>query len=93
MIIVFLFIAFLGNDSHKTELFYLITDVISEVENQHMTIVGSKGIEVVSNKEINKYKISLCTQEADTRIFIRVRELLNQFPRINVVTVDSDVVR
>ena len=45
------FIAFLGNDSNKTELFYLI-DVISEGENQHMTIVGTKGLEVVSNKEI-----------------------------------------
>ena len=43
------FIAFLGNDSNKTELFYLIADVISKVENQHMTIVGTKGIEVVSN--------------------------------------------
>ena len=58
-----------------------------------MTIVGTKGTEVVSNKEINKYNISPCTQqEADTRIFIHVRELLNQFPRIKVVTVDSDVV-
>ena len=68
--------------------------MISEGENQHMTIVGTKGIEVVSNKEINKYNISQCTQEeADTRIFIHVsRELLNQFPRIKVVTVDSDVV-
>ena len=43
------FIAFLGNDSNKTELLYLIADVISEGENQHMTIVGTKGIEVVSN--------------------------------------------
>ena len=88
------FIAFLGNDINKTELFYLIADVISEGENQHnMTIVGTKGIEVVSNKEINKYNISLCAQEeADTRIFIHVRELLDQFPRMKVVTVDSDVV-
>ena len=62
-------------------------------ENQHMTIVGTKGIEVVSNKEFNKYNISPCTQEeADTCISIHVRELLNQFPRIKVVTVDSDVI-
>ena len=67
--------------------------MISEGENQHMTIVGTKWIEVVSNKEINKYNISPCTQEeADTRIFIHVRELLNQFPRMKVVTVDSVVV-
>ena len=86
------FIAFLGNDSNKTELFYLIADVISEGENQHMTIVGTKGIEVVSNIEINKYNISPCTQEeADTRIFIHVRELLHQLLN-QVVTVDSDVV-
>ena len=87
------FIAFLGNDSNKTELFYLIADVITEGENQHMTIVGTRGIGVVSNKEINKYNISPCTQEdADTRIFIHVRELLNRFPRIKVVIVDSGVV-
>ena len=29
------FIAFLGNDINKTELFYLIADAISEGENQH----------------------------------------------------------
>ena len=58
-----------------------------------MTIAGTKSIEAVSNKEINKYNISPCTQEeADTRIFIHIRELLNQFPRIKVVTIDSDVV-
>ena len=77
------------DDNNKTQLFYLIADVISEGENQHMTIVGTKGIEVVSNKEINKYNISPCTQE---EAGIHVRELLNQFPRIKVVTVDSDVV-
>ena len=55
--------------------------------------MGTKGIEVVSNKEINKYNISPCTQEeADIRIFIHVRELLNQFPGRKVVTVDSGVV-
>ena len=57
----------------------VILPLISESNNSHAVVCTCN--------------ISPCTQEeADTRIFIHVRELLNQFPRIKVVTEDSDVV-
>ena len=87
------FPAFLGNDNNKTELFGLIADFIYEDRQHYLTMVSTKGEEVVSNKQFSHENISPCKQEeADTRIFIHVKDLLDEYKKIKVVTVDSDVV-
>ena len=87
------FAAFLCNDRNKTQLFELISNLVCNDKERRLTIVSTKGETVISNKAVAFEELSPCNQEeADTRIFIHAKDLTNQFQKIKVVTVDSDVV-
>ena len=86
------FKSFLGNEGNKTELFRLIADLLLETSG-NITLVGTKGEGIVTKHDVDRNALSPCNkEEADTRIFLHVKDQARVYRKIKVVTVDSDVV-
>ena len=81
-------------DGNKTELFHLLAEkVVTETGFQELVI--TRGNQVLSNSsELNKTQLAPCNhEEADTRIFVHVKNLASQDHEvIAVVKVDTDIV-
>ena len=85
--------SFLHNEGNKTELFHLIADLIHEKNNCEITIVGTKDTKIITNKNVDHGELSPCNkEEADTRMFLHVKDQAWEYKKIKVVSVDSDVV-
>ena len=64
---------FMRNDTNKTELFKMITEVLIQIPETMATIVATIGSKIVSNSSLEKLNIELCNhEEADTRLLLHV---------------------
>ena len=86
--------SFLHVDGNKTELFHLLAEELV-TETGFKELVITRGNLALSNSsELNKTQLVLCNhKEADSRIFVHIKDLVSQGHEvIAVVTVDTDVV-
>ena len=64
---------FMRNDTNKTELFKMITEVLIQIPETMASIVATIGSKIVSNSSLEKLNIELCNhEEADTRLLLQV---------------------
>ena len=84
----------MANGENKTELFCMMADALVTSPNNDKVIVSTRLETVISNKLINTSALQPCNQEeADTRIFLHVKNISSQgYSKVTVITVDTDVI-
>ena len=86
---------FMRNSDNKTELFLMIANAISKIENVSTSIIATAGDKVISNGfDVDFSNIMPCNhEEADTRLILHVFDWIKKgYKKITIVTVDTDVV-
>ena len=77
----------------RPKLYRLIADLTHEKNNCEITIVGTKDTVIIENKNVDHGEISPCNkEEADTSMFLHIKDEVWEYKKIKVFTVDSDVV-
>ena len=85
---------FLSVDGNKTELFHLLVEELV-TETGFKELVITRGyLALWNSSELNRNHLAPCNpEEADTRIFVHIKDRASQDHKvITVVTVDTDVV-
>ena len=85
---------FLSVDGNKTELFHLLAEELV-TETGFKELVITRGyLALWNSSELNRNQLAPCNhEEADTRIFVHIKDRASQGHKvIIVVTVDTDVV-
>ena len=85
---------FLSVDGNKTELFHLLAEELV-TETGFKELVITRGyLALWNSSELNRNQLAPCNhEEADTRIFVHIKDRASQGHKvITVVTVDTDVV-
>ena len=81
-------------DSNKTELFYLLAEELVTETGFKQIVITRDNLAFSNSSELNKTQLAPCNhEEADTRIFVHVKNLASQDHEvITVVKVDTDIV-
>ena len=84
---------FLRVDDNKTELFSFLASNVAEIDTNKQ-IITTQGTGVLCSNRQNLSTLAPCThEEADTRIFLHVKDAVQQgFNKVSIRTVDTDVV-
>ena len=84
---------FLRNDQNKTELFEILSEVLSEYCTK-ANIFCTKGINVLCNTSLPTERLSLCNhEEADIRPLVYVNDIVcSSLKRVTIVCTDIDAV-
>jgi len=84
---------FLRVDENKTELFHLLSSVITENEITGKLILSTAGDSVLSCPTICTDSLSPCShEEADTRMLLHAADAAKTLKHVMIRTVDTDVV-
>ena len=84
---------FLRSDDNKTELFFFLASNVAEIEtNKHL--ITTQGNGVLSSNHEDVLTLVPCThEEADTRIFLHLKDAVRHgYSNALIRTVDTDVV-
>lgn len=83
---------FLRCNENKKELFPFLSKMLVKGVTQKL-VVATEDENVITNREFNTTSMEPCNfEEADERIFVHLKNISNDFPRVLIKTVDSDVV-
>jgi len=86
---------FMRNDDNKTELFKMLAQSITSINDPTTTIIATSLTQAVTNQcNIDNTDLEPCNhEEADTCLLLHVLDAsLKGFNKISIVTVDTDVV-
>ena len=83
---------FLKDSSNKAELFHLITVKITRNRTDHKMVLATQGENVIFSSTIDTDRFSPCNHEADTRMFLHLKDFSTTVHRkVSLKTVDTDV--
>ena len=82
----------LKDSSNKAELFPLITVKITRNRTDHKMVLTTQGENVIFSPAIDTDRFSPCNHEADTRMFLHLKDFsATVYRKVSLKTVDTDV--